>query len=80
MTHIAPARFKTKKALKEAIESGASVFLNDPSVFDPVSGQYDHILETMEARGRSSFVVTNHPKRSWFAEVTRNRDGKIVVR
>ena len=72
MTHI--VNFPTKKALKEAIANDAdSVFFSDPSIINPVSGTAQTILGQ-----RDSFTVTNHPKRSWFAEVKRVK-GEIKV-
>ena len=66
MTHIvSPSVYKSKKAFKEAAAKAPDlVYVYDPSIFNPVSG---NIVEVARAKG--SFVVTNHPKRSWFAKV-----------
>lgn len=65
--------YKTKKAFKEAVAEGLRVIVEDPSFFDPYHGTLDNYLET-----RGGCVVTNHPKRSWFAAVEK-KNGKVVV-
>lgn len=81
MTHYSPTnKYKTKKSLKEAIKNDPNkVHLIDPSFINAVSGTVPKILEQ-----KNPFQVTNHPKRSWFAEVTIALKGKykdqIVVR
>ncbi len=63
MTHI--SSFKTKKHFKAAIaEDPDRVFVDDPSMFNPISGSVLSVSRQMR-----SFTVTNHPKRSWFARV-----------
>lgn len=72
MTHT--AIFKTKKAFKEAVDTNSSdVFLRDPSLFYPTSGSVSEIMKK-----ESLITVTNHPKRSWFAEV-KKVNGEIKV-
>lgn len=72
MTHIAD--FPTKKAFKEAVEdTDGDVWVDDPSIFSPVSG----FVKDVVTEGRA-IVVTNHPKRSWFAEV-KLVNGQIKV-
>lgn len=72
MTHITDC--KTKKAFKEAVkENPLAVYVEDPSIFDPVTGNVRDV-----ARKKGSFTVTNHPKRSWFAMVEYN-GGNIKV-
>lgn len=72
MTHI--ANYPTKKAFKEAVKVDPSrVYLDDPSMFNPVSGSVADIM------GKVNMVtVTNHPKRSWFACIKAN-NGAIKV-
>ena len=73
MTHI--SSFKTKKQLKEAVKEGKTVYLQDPSIINPVSGSLEQILEQ-----KPDITCTNHPKRSWYARIYRNKKtGKIVV-
>lgn len=72
MTHI--ANYPTKKAFKEAVATNPNkVYISDPSIFDPVSGP---IMAVVEAKG--TIYVTNHPKRSWYANV-KQKNGKLVV-
>jgi hypothetical protein len=59
----------TKKALKEALLAGKTVFIEDPSIFAPRA-----FSATDMAIGQSE-TVTNHPKRSWFGRITRTADG-----
>jgi hypothetical protein len=81
VTHIvSPLKFKTKKSLKEAVKNGEEVYFSDPSVFDPCSGDAETIISHKEKAGKApEFTVTNHPKRSWFARIYRNRKGSITV-
>ena len=51
--------------------------LRDPSLFNPMRGG-DVIYLRNVAEGEK-WTVTNHPKRSWFATVTR-RNGKLEVK
>lgn len=78
MTHIvSPFSYKTKKAFKEAIKNGDDPYLADPSIVNPQSGRISELVtdETIV------IFVTNHPKRSWFANLRLDaRTGKIVVR
>lgn len=65
MTHIAFG-YKTKKDFAAAVaEDATRVEVVDPSIFPGAcSGNVDFVARTLQ-----SFVVTNHPKRSWFAAV-----------
>ena len=74
MSHIT-SRFKSKKDFKTAAEANPDgVYLDDPSIVGAVSGSVTLILEK-----KGTFTVTNHPKRSWFAEVHRDRNGRVRV-
>ena len=73
--------FKTKKELKvrvAAINAGTDpvrhFYINDPSIF-----QANHSCTSDELQEGQEFVVTNHPKRSWFAQIGR-KGGKLYVR
>ncbi len=73
-------KYPTKKKFKEAVlNDPTKVFLNDPSIFQNATGFVSDIMTY-----RDSITVTNHPKRSWFAEVKIAKRGKykgqIVVR
>lgn len=71
--HIAD--YPTKKAFKRAVESHGSVYLSDPAVVNPCSGYVSKVLKEL-----SSVTVTNHPKRSWYASISRHsKTGKIIV-
>tara|TARA_Y100000034_G_C6610457_1_gene265848 strand:- start:116 stop:436 length:321 start_codon:yes stop_codon:yes gene_type:complete len=62
------AQFATKKAFKEAVENDPNdVIVEDPSIFNPFHGSLTLLLERV-----GDIVVTNHPKRSWFASVKWN--------
>lgn len=68
-------RYPTKKSLKEAVaRSPASVLIEDPSIVNPRMFTAADILP-----GELVFV-TNHPKRSWFAQVGRSQAGQLVVK
>ena len=63
--------FKTKKALKEAAAAGRDFYISDPSLFSPHS--------CMASELEREVVVTNHPFRTWFAQVGR-KNGKVYVK
>lgn len=64
---------KTKKELKERIARRERVAIADPSIVAPRFFYSDELKEGEEV------VVTNHPKRSWFAQVGR-RNGALYVK
>ena len=77
-------RFKTKVQMKAAVQAlnlpsmdtGASphdFWIDDPSIFSPKPCMASAIKEGEEK------VVTNHPKRSWFAQIGR-KQGKLYVK
>lgn len=77
MTHIVPREFKTKKDFKAAVESGqVSWSLDDPSIHQPKS-VFFNALELEDSYQQTNMEVgecvfcTNHPRRTWFAKVTR---------
>jgi hypothetical protein len=64
----------TKKALKERLTTNpARVYIDDPSIFNPRGFS----AEEMKIGQRE--VVTNHPKRSWFAQIERTATGFKVT-
>lgn len=66
----------SKKALKEFFAENPSgdLVLRDPSIFAPFFGSLrDYLAENRDC------VVTNHPKRSFFARVELKQDGRIKV-
>lgn len=70
--HIIPF-ISTKKEFKRRALRGESLFLRDPSLFNAAS-----VTTTQLDRGRS-VLVTNHPKRTWFAKVKRSINGKLEI-
>jgi len=69
---------RTKGDLKKAADDvnkgkGTRVYFEDPSIFNP---RQDGTLASVKEG--EHIVVTNHPRRSWFAEITRRR-GLLVV-
>lgn len=73
MTHI--THYPTKKAFRVAVEAKQGrVMVNDPSIFQPRSG---YVCDVVTAS--HNITVTNHPKRSWFAAVRRDRFGNLKV-
>ncbi len=74
VTHIVDIKmYPTKKKLKEAMAVGA-VYFSDPAIIGAVSGTAEEIIEA-----KGEFTCTNHPKRSWFARIYRDKKGKIRV-
>lgn len=67
-------KYPTKKALREAVAAGEIVSFEDPSIFNP------RWFTTYTMAKGTTEVVTNHPKRSWFAQVTKDLNGKVVVK
>ena len=66
--------YATKKAFKLAVEQNpGSVSVYDPSIM----GERHFTAEAIPD-GREE-VVTNHPRRSWFAQVGR-KGGKLYVK
>ena len=66
--------YKTKKDLKEAVAILKDVVITDPSIFNPYTGSAKARINT-----KGSIVVTNHPKRSWFAKIELNNKGELKV-
>lgn len=71
------AYFPTKKAFKEFVENGGNPQIQDPSFFDPFDGDLKTYVTKLEASGKTP-TFTNHPKRSWFANVT-HKNGLLKV-
>lgn len=72
MTHIVnPSMYPSKKAFKEAVKNHPHrVMIHDPDLFNPIEGSVEYVMSK-----RSTITVTNHPKRSWFAQITKNDKG-----
>lgn len=78
---VSPNTYPTKKTLIEAVKTwnGSSgnrstVLIHDPSVINPRSFYLHEMLPGEEV------AVTNHPKRSWYAQVGRKADGTLYVK
>ena len=75
--HIAD--YPTKKAFREAVESPTTigfVYLSDPAVIGACSGYIEEVVDKL-----SHVTVTNHPKRSWYANIERNLEtGKLTIK
>lgn len=85
MTAIAPLNIKTKKQLKETISAGESIFFDDPTPWGSRliavhSADNRIFVDYLEQAPGYSFTCTNHPKRSWFAEISLTSDGIIKVK
>ena len=84
MTCIADERIRSKAKLKvyaadlnAEMNRGPLYIFRDPSLFNPKAGGSPFTLSQI-AEGEE-IVVTNHPKRSWFAQVGR-KGGKLYVK
>jgi len=69
MPHIVRPFLRYKKDLREALQSDKPLIFADPSLFNPQS------YTTKSMPIGTSIIVTNHPKRSWFARVERTEKG-----
>jgi hypothetical protein len=69
--------FPTKKALREALAAGRTAYITNPSVFPP--SRFEHEGWTDSIPLGKTVIVTNHPKRSWFAQITRTEKGLKVT-
>jgi hypothetical protein len=65
-------KYSTKKKLKEDVEKGIVVFIEDPSIVHP------RTFTTSEMNDGDVVVVTNHPKRSYFAQIKKS-NGMLKV-
>ena len=64
----------TKKELKSQLLAGEAVRIEDPALM-PAWRKYGESFLATELPVGAVICVTNHPKRSWFAEITRTADG-----
>lgn len=69
--------FKTKKALREHLAAGGDTFISNPSFFPPNRFEYDGMACRLPIG--QVVIVTNHPKRSWFAQIERTETGFKVT-
>jgi len=66
-------KVKSKKQLVDDIKEGKNIIIEDPSIFNPRSFWSNNISEG------EKIVVTNHPKRSFFAIITK-KNGSVLVK
>ena len=72
--------YPTKKAFKEAVAADSStVQIEDPSLMKEWRKYGSNYFTLAVMKPGDSFTVTNHPKRSWFAEVKCTGDGVYKV-
>lgn len=64
----------SKKALREHLRQNGDVMIEDPSIMAPFSGYLSVYLAN-----HGEAIVTNHPKRSWFARIRLRKDGSYRV-
>jgi hypothetical protein len=67
-------KYPTKKSLKEALAKGEIIVIEDPSVFKP------RTFTTTDMERGEKVIVTNHPKRSYFAEIFKDVDSTFKVK
>lgn len=67
----------TKKALKAAVASGVLFEVYDPALL-PEWRKYGEYFSPYRLPLGAAIVVTNHPKRSWFAEIIQTEKGLQV--
>lgn len=71
---VNPNKYPSKKAFKEAVASNPdNVVIEAPGLHPSSEGGY---LTTVLQK-HDPIVVTNHPKRSWFASITIATKGKF---
>lgn len=72
--------FASKKSLKEAVAAcPQEVLITDPALM-PEWRKYGEVFRASAIKIGDSVVVTNHPKRSWFAEITRIDANTVKVK
>ena len=70
--------FASKKTLKEAAANGQDFFIEDPALM-PEWRKYGARFKASSLPIGAVIVATNHPKRSWFAEIRMTPSGIKVV-
>lgn len=75
--------FKTKKALQECckclyptVDPRLDFYISNPSMFP--AGKFEYAGMASQIPEGKKVLVTNHPKRSWFANIAK-KDGRLVV-
>ncbi len=74
MTHL--SRAKTKTAMKKRFKEGKPIFLSDPAIINPISGNLTDIMKERE----EITICGPYPLRKWYSRVTKHpKTGKIVI-
>jgi hypothetical protein len=71
---VDPDKFPTKKSFRQALLAREDITITDPSVFEP------RVFTTADMQPGQSEFVTNHPKRSWLAQLVKLQDGRILAK
>ena len=64
------------KTKKELMAKPEHAMFKDPSVYKPICDGFGFTFADLPLN--ETVYVTNHPKRSWFAQVTRTENGVTV--
>jgi len=70
--------FPTKKALKEAAANNTPIVVKDPALM-PEWRKYGETFTAQLLPLGAGVCVTNHPKRSWFAEIRQTTKGLRIL-
>ena len=78
MTCIINGNFPSKKSVRLWVQQDPeSVLIRDPAIVNPRSnGSW---FSANSLRAGESVLVTNHPKRTWFAKIGRKASGQLYV-
>ena len=85
MTAVVPSFIKTKKQLKAHLEAGEKLILEDPTPWGWNRIELNYGETNLNVNGEDkmpgdSVYCTNHPKRSWFAQITIQPDNTLRIR
>jgi hypothetical protein len=67
-------KYTSKKSIKEALERGEIIVIEDPSFLNP------RTFTTKDMERGEKIIVTNHPKRTYFVEIFKDVDGTFKVK
>jgi len=73
---VADHEFPSKRLFKEAVKSARRIWFSDQSMSP---GAHSGTMNDFIKSGYTFWTVTNG-KRSWFAEITVDRSGKVRVK
>jgi hypothetical protein len=73
---VSPQSYPTKKALRLwVLKDPDCVTIHNPSMFTTLTS-----FSANQIGPGQEYTVTNHPRRSWFAQVGRKADGTLYVK